>query len=479
MATRNQPVVGTPDAPAAAGPEALLPPALLEGVERIRRAGGQAWITGQALREALVPTGGELRKAEVIASLDPARARAALEGHPGWTLRERAGRVTRYLVAGTRGGEPLKVQVAPLRTRVPGHPWYRRHKFDPLVRDLASREITLHAFAWQPGGEVIDPFGGVSDLRRRYVRPVVPASVVFKEGGVWLLKVAAYVAWYGFDVPSAVFEAAQRDHAAVIDVPPGQWPRYFERILLGDHPTRAMRFLQQAGVLRCALPEVDALVGFHESCPVHHKDLWAHTLEVLERCPRNLAVRWAALVHDIGKIATRSVVRGKVQFLRHEEMGAFLFKGLAARMDMNPELAARVEAIVRHHSRVNLYDEEWTDSAVRRLVREMGDLLDDLLAFSRADFTTKRVERQRRITAQLDELEARIAKVIEEAQRVPPLPKGLGLAIIEAFDLDPGPRIGELRRWLEARVEAGELEAQQPFDYYLEALRTHREELGL
>ena len=145
----------------------------------------------------------------------------------------------------------------------------------------------------------------------------------------------------------------------------------------------------------------------------------------------------------------------------------------------DPELARSIRFLILHHQRAHQYDEEWTDSAVRRFAREIGPDLADLMALSRADMTTKRREKRRRFLFQLKDLQQRISALAAEDAKVAPLPKGLGDALMQAFGLPPSRRLGELRRALELAVESGELPAQQPNEVYLEFVRRQPARFGL
>lgn len=242
--------------------------------------------------------------------------------------------------------------------------------------------------------------------------------------------------------------------------------------LAGDQVAEALRWLHTSGALGVWLPEVSALVGFHESSPSHHKDLWSHTIEVIERTPTEGDLRWLALTHDIGKVATRAIDgRGHVTFYGHERLGAQLMIGIAARLKMPHIRAERIAFMVEHHARVNAYEPGWTDRAVRRLIREAGDHLDDMVRFSGADYTTRRRGRAARIRAHLADLKRRLA-TLQEADRAPRiLPARLGRALCSGLDLEPGPHIGEAIAWLEAEIAAGRLEAGQGVEAYIEAVR--------
>jgi poly(A) polymerase len=271
---------------------------------------------------------------------------------------------------------------------------------------------------------------------------------------------------------------AWRDAGNVLQLDRAVWCERFGEVLLGDKAGTGLQFLHDAGVLQLMVPEVVAMVDFHKSCPVHHKDIWDHTLQVVEKCPQVLTVRWAALMHDTGKVWTRTVNKqGKVHFFRHEEMGASLMEGVAGRFHLDPELRDRVVYIIANHARANVYATNWTDSAVRRLIRDMGEHLADVLAFSQSDFTTKRAWRIAEVRSLAEELNTRIPRIAAEDAKIPPLPKGLGHVIMQATGLQPGPWLGEVQHWLEAEVEAGAIEARLEAEAYLAHVRDKRPEL--
>lgn len=361
--------------------------------------------------------------------------------------------------------------VGPFRNYLPPLKCLRGQNLSGILLDLATREVTIQAFGYTSGGDLIDPFGGTADLRDRLVRPVFPSETVFRESASWLLKVARYVARYGFEAAPEVRVACERDAANILDVPRDIWRREMEKVLCGAFPGLGLQFLMEVRVLAFILPEVAALQGFLGDGMGQHKDVWAHTRQVVANADASAVVRWAALCHDIGKVWTRQVFPGdKVHFFRHEDMSAMLFEGIASRFQMPPDETRRIHYIIKNHSRINLYREDWTDSAVRRLIREVGDSLDDLIAFSRADLTSKRVERVEKIRSLLAELQIRIIEVREADEAQNPLPKGIGNLIMERFGLAPGPKVGRLRGTLLEAIEAGRLPAHADPQIYLEFL---------
>lgn len=243
-----------------------------------------------------------------------------------------------------------------------------------------------------------------------------------------------------------------------------------DRVVMGVDPELGLDVLLDARVLEAVFPEVHAMVGFGDG-EWRHKDVWKHTKQVVRQAVPRLEVRWASLFHDIGKVKTRSIdPNGKVHFLGHAEVGTRMFDKLERRLGMfSPEPALRdtVRFLVLHHLRANQYDPGWTDSAVRRFARELGAHLDDLLCLARADITTKRPEKKRKGLGQIDELASRIRALAAEDAKLPPLPSGVGDAVMKAFGLPPSRKIGEIKRLLEDAIAKGEIDERLPNEEYV------------
>ncbi len=273
--------------------------------------------------------------------------------------------------------------------------------------------------------------------------------------------------------PCPADASSERQRAAlVVELDPAARLASLDALLAGPNPARAVHYLERAGVLAVLLPEVQALVDLHLSAPAHHKDMWDHTLRVLDACPADVDLRWGALLHDVGKAVTRGVsAAGRVTFWRHEAVGAYLFQGIAARLQLPRARADRVGAIVALHGRVNGYERSWSDRAVARLARELGPHLDDLLAFSRADVTSGRAQRRAKVRADLDHLQGRLRALRAAAARAAqprPLPRAVGKLLAQRRG--SGPAVRDALAWLEAQIEAGALPAGAEPAVYLAAL---------
>jgi poly(A) polymerase len=263
-------------------------------------------------------------------------------------------------------------------------------------------------------------------------------------------------------------------------VPVAEFREQMDRLLCGKFPEPGLDAIDSVGGLDAWLPEVAAMVGFGDN-EWRHKDVWKHTKQVVKQSVPRVEVRWGALLHDIGKPKTRRIdERGNVSFHGHAEVGAAMFrKRVADRLGFEGEQRERIHFLILHHLRAAQYDDSWTDAAVRRFYKQMGEGLRDLLDLSRADITTKRPEKRRRGVRQISLLAKHIRELQEEDSRVAPLPKGLGTVIMKEFGVPPSKRLGDLMKQLEDSVEAGDVESEQPAEYYIAYLAAHRDEFGL
>jgi poly(A) polymerase len=255
-----------------------------------------------------------------------------------------------------------------------------------------------------------------------------------------------------------------------------------DRVMMSGDAEAGLDALLESGALSAILPEVEAMVGFGDG-EWRHKDVWTHTKQVVRQAVPRLEVRWAALLHDIGKVKTRSISpEGEVHFFGHAEVGARMFDKIERRVPLfarEDAFRGSVRFLILNHLRASQYDPSWTDSAVRRFAKEMGDGLDDLLALSRADITTKRPEKKRKGLKQISDLADRVRLVADQDAVVPPLPSGIGDEMMKAFGLPPSRKIGDLKKALEACIETGEVASHQPAEAYLAFLRENAARFGL
>lgn len=258
------------------------------------------------------------------------------------------------------------------------------------------------------------------------------------------------------------------DHAPrLAQADQGRLRTAMEQVLMGRDVDAALEWLRATAILPVLFPELSATVDLVQETGRQHKDVWAHTKQVVRQTVRRPLVRWAALLHDIGKVPTRTYTDNGVHFHGHAEVGARMFDKVSQRLAFARDERQTIRFLVRHHLRTNQYSETWTDSAVRRFHREMGPHMTDLLDLSRADITSKRPGRRKSLLEQISALSDRVVVLAEHDAKLPPLPGGVGTAIMDAFEIAPSRLIGDLKRALEQAIEAGTIEPRREDAYYV------------
>jgi poly(A) polymerase len=287
-----------------------------------------------------------------------------------------------------------------------------------------------------------------------------------------VLRVATAISESGRLPSAAVTRAAREEVAALARASGAACRDELERGIVAKNVHLALQWLLEVGAMQLLLPELAATVDLAQEAGRKHKDVWEHTKQVVRQAVPRPAVRWGALLHDIGKVPTRTFTPdGGVHFHGHAEVGARMFDPIAKRFAFDKAQRHQVRFLILHHLRAAQYAPSWTDSAVRRFGREMEQYLDDLLDLSRADITSKRPGRRQELLRQIHALSERITALRELDAKQPPLPTGLGTAISERFGIPPSRKIGDLKRALEEACERGDLEERREDDYYLDWLK--------
>jgi poly(A) polymerase len=338
-----------------------------------------------------------------------------------------------------------------------------------LEEDLRRRDFTINAMAARlPDYELVDPFGGLTDLAARVIRTPGPPSDSFGDDPLRIMRAARFGARLGFAVDPGVLEAMGSMAARLEIVSVERITDELTKLMLAADPAYGVDLLVGSGVADIVLPEVSKLrmeVDEHH----RHKDVYAHSLTVLRQAidlePRyglqsDLVVRLAALLHDIGKPRTRTnLPGGKVAFHHHEVVGAKMTRKRLTALRFPNHVIDDVSKLVELHLRFHGYgSDDWTDSAVRRYVRDADGLLTRLHVLTRADCTTRNAAKAARLARSYDSLEARIAELSEQEELEKIRPELDGNEIMQLLEVPPGPVVGKAYRFmLELRIEEGEL----------------------
>ena len=340
---------------------------------------------------------------------------------------------------------------------------------DTIEADLGRRDFTINAMAVRlPDHRFVDPHGGLKDLKDKILRTPVDAELSFADDPLRMIRLARFAAVLGAAADPQATKAATAMAEQIDTVSRERIRDELNRLITSDHPAAGLDMLCETGLAERFLPELPALRMEHDPHH-HHKDVYAHTLAVVNKCPQDdLTLRLAALLHDIGKPATREFSgNGKVSFHGHDHVGARMARRRLEELRYPKAVISDVADLVYLHLRFHGYaDDAWTDSAVRRYVRDAGTQLqlDRLNALTRADVTTRNRTKARLLGEAMDHLEARIAALQAEEEIRMIRPALDGRAIMDYLGLEPGPLVGKARSMLlDARLERGRMTDEEAY----------------
>jgi poly(A) polymerase len=326
--------------------------------------------------------------------------------------------------------------------------------------DLSRRDFTVNAMALAlPQPELIDPFGGAADLAAGVLRTPLAPEVSFADDPLRMLRAARFLAGYGLE-PDPALVAAVRAHASRLVIVSAERIRdELDKLLVVDDPSAGLWFVVDTGLADVFLPELPAMRL--EQDPIHHhKDVLAHTIAVVAKTSPDRLLRLAALLHDVGKPKTRAYAQGGVTFHHHEVVGARMARDRMQALKYSNDDVDTVRTLVYLHLRFHTYKMGWTDSAVRRFVRDAGDEegLRRLIELTRCDCTTRNQRKAATLARRMDELEARIAELRQQETLDAIRPDLDGRQVMDHLGVGPGPHVGKaLAHLLEVRLEEGPL----------------------
>lgn len=337
-----------------------------------------------------------------------------------------------------------------------------------LEDDQKRRDFTINAMAISLNennyGELVDPFDGIGDLRRKLIRTPLAPDITYSDDPLRMMRAIRFAAQLLFEIEEDSFLSIRNNAQRIGIVSVERVMDEFQKIMMTDKPSVGLKLLDDAGLMHFILPELTALKGIEEVEGQTHKDNFYHTLEVVDNIAphtENIWLRWAALLHDIGKAPTKKYDKKHGwTFHSHEFVGskmAFkLFKRL--KLPLSQQLKY-VQKIIKLSSRpISLIDENVTDAALRRLLFEAGEDFDDLITLCKADITTKNHKKQQRFKKNFSLVEQKI-KEVEERDKVrnfqPPVS---GEEIMQIFDLKPCKEIGIIKNAIKEAILEGEIE---------------------
>jgi poly(A) polymerase len=441
--------------------------------ERFAEAGHRLYLVGGAVRDLLVGGDRVGQDFDLTTDARPPAVKTLLRGwgEAVWTQGERFGTIGAH--RRRADGTLRTVEVTTFRSEAYTDESRKPHVTfaDDVESDLARRDFTVNAMALEllsgDGGVdavLIDPHGGAADLATSTLRTPLAPEISFDDDPLRMLRAARFIAGYGLQpVPELVAAVTERGSRLAI-VSAERIRDELDKLIVLPAPGAGLWFLVDTGLAEHFLPELPALRLEHD--PIHrHKDVLSHTIAVVENVTPSLAggdfdfrtTRLAALFHDIGKPRTRGYQSGKgTTFHHHDVVGARMTRRRMEALRYPAADMAAVSELVFLHLRFHTYQMGWSDSAVRRYVRDAGDLLQELNVLTRCDCTTRDERKAARLSRRMDELEARIVELAEQEELASIRPELDGRQVMDHLGIPAGPAIGQaLAFLLDIRLDEG------------------------
>ena len=332
--------------------------------------------------------------------------------------------------------------------------------------DLLRRDFTINAMAVSLNkenfGEFFDPFNGMEDLSNNILRTPLDSDVTFSDDPLRMMRAAYFASKLSLDIDPSCLESIKNNAERITIVSQERKTNELLKILGTKKPSIGLNILQEAGLMEFVFPEIAAMYGLDQSNEYHHKDIFYHTLEVVDNAAQlsdKLDLRLAALVHDIAKPKTRRLSKSKgYTFYGHDDVGARMLKGISSNMKFSNSTRDYIAKLTALHLRpISLAKKDVTDSAIRRLIVDAGEEIDDLMKLCRADITTKNPKNITKYLGNFDRVEKRMNEVIEIDKLKAFQSPVRGDEIMKMFDLGPGKEVGKIKTMVEDAIINGEI----------------------
>ena len=337
--------------------------------------------------------------------------------------------------------------------------------------DLLRRDFTINAMAISLNennfGEFFDPFNGMEDLKNKILKTPLNPDNTFSDDPLRMMRACYFASKLSLEIEPECLLSIQNNSERISIVSQERITNELFKILGTDRPSIGLNILQQSGLMEYVFPEISIMYGLDQSNEYHHKDIFYHTLEVVDNAAKlsnNVDLRLAALVHDIAKPKTRRLSKSKgYTFYGHDDVGARMLKGVAESMKFSNSTRDFITKLTALHLRpISLAKKEVTDSAIRRLIVDAGEEIDDLMTLCRADITTKNPKNISKYLANFDRVDKRIKEVTEIDKLKAFQSPVRGDEIMKMFNLSPGKEVGKIKTMIEDAIINGEIKNDYP-----------------
>ena len=437
--------------------------------KRFREANARLYLVGGTVRDLLLDRATEELDFDLTTDALPEQTKKLVAGWADavWTAGERFGTISLQKDRRTYEITTHRAEAYSTDSRKPDV----QFSLD-IGTDLSRRDFTVNAMALEltaDAPELVDPYGGVADLLSKTLRTPLSPSESFSDDPLRMMRAARFMSALQLQPVPELVDAVRAMHERLTIISAERVRNELDRLMVTDHPSLGLWFLVDTGLAEHFFPELPAMKL--EQDPIHrHKDVLTHTFAVVENVRRDAApqfdfriTRLAALFHDIGKPKTRAFADGKgVTFHHHEVVGARMAKKRLLAMRYSTQDVEAITELVALHLRFHTYQMGWSDSAVRRYVRDAGPLLTELNVLTRCDCTTRNEKKALMLSKRMDELEERIAELAKSEELAALRPEMDGAQVMEHLSLSPGRQVGAALNFLmDIRLDEGELGAEE------------------
>ena len=332
--------------------------------------------------------------------------------------------------------------------------------------DLSRRDFTVNAMAVSLNkynfGEFFDPFNGMEDLSNKILRTPLDSDTTFSDDPLRMMRAAYFSSKLSLEIDSICLKSIKKNAERITIVSQERKTNELFKILGTKKPSIGLNILQESGLMNFVFPEIAVMYGMDQSNEYHHKDIFYHTLEVVDNAAKlsdKPDLRLAALVHDIAKPKTRRLSKSKgYTFYGHDDVGARMLKGISSNMKFSNSTRDYITKLTALHLRpISLAKKDVTDSAIRRLIVDAGEEIDDLMKLCRADITTKNPKNITKYLGNFDRVEKRMSEVIEIDKLKAFQSPVRGDEIMKMFNLGPGKEVGKIKTMVEDAIINGEI----------------------
>lgn len=431
--------------------------------QRFRAAGFRLFVVGGTVRDLLLDRDTGSLDFDLTTDATPDQIKIALNGWADatWLQGERFG-----TIGAMKNGRTIEITTHRAEAYSPDSRKPDVKFSTEISTDLSRRDFTINAMALELTSEnleLVDPYNGSVDLLSRVLRTPLSPTISFSDDPLRMMRAARFMSALSMQPVPELVAAVKEMHERLKIVSAERIRGELDKLLITEHPTAGLWFLVDTGLAQHFFPELPAMKL--EQDPIHrHKDVLTHTFAVVENVKPDAhsdfdfrITRLAALFHDIGKPKTRSIKDGKgVSFHHHEVVGARMSKVRLKELKYSTEDLEAITELVALHLRFHTYQMGWTDSAVRRYVRDAGKYLNELNVLTRCDCTTRNEKKALMLSKRMDDLEARIATLASQEELASMRPELDGAAVMLQLGIRPGPGVGAaLEFLLEIRLEEG------------------------